>query len=1239
MKHKFLTIAFTLLAVLCLGAGLAACGGNDNSRLEYVEPTITVGTTVKKLASAPFKGVVSSNEFGLLTMKGDYAGNRFDYKDRYITPDRMVKAYYRNGAWFTQENLGNVNTATPWEEAEFEPLTYTADMPNRVEPNGRAAAYGVALMLSVKENNAINNNLKYQKEAESNPSYDYSDFFKKVPENGVWTGELTLSGIRSYDSDEDFVNYSSRKCESLADLVDYMSFFKYAAAPFTQDQFIELFTALSELEGEYKELGSFCGSILAAGKPSAGQSAFDYFRGAWREMHKGQDAAAFEALKTENPDEYGDMDFETYLVQYSHSVRDAWRELPNAALALAIGKEVFIGSGDFLFYFDKQGNLTGAKMFNSSDNPVDDIQFTATAPELDNIDDIKITYVEQGFSSDTVTCADDGWAVQFTLGGEDKAKTIESLDSISIEGCTAAAKLGAFEKEITYMVAPMELTIDGRTAKGTFRYKTNSESVYWDIRFSYADLCKLFEQEADPDDIPSEDAVTLFSSTIYADRAVSYHGTVADFVEKPLSEIERWDTIPYRVFQEKLYGQPYSDYAYYVDGEKIAEAAYLYEDGKLTFTHGNYIKTLFDEPWAPDSWIYFRQEEDGLWAYKHTYKAGWKVDEPRLCKMKMERPPLLTDYKHYLSYLSQDEFYSAVRILDGKAVFDLNGITYHYDLNTFVCTFEIDGITVEARPESLSYSSGENWGNAMEVSFTDMPDEEGWQRSMEDSAAPDSATLKKDGKLYELDFLNKKAKYNGEYFFMEDGVLKQLVSYDGTTWEMTDASYTEEEIFYYPLAALAGYTYDAFHYDPFDDMFYIEVEGTLYGVHLAGWAGFDPRADYVFIRKPDERFSESYFISKTNKTIVTLPQVTISQADVEQAVEDSFRAASYEVKISVAANNFMLDEKIDFNNQIIYMTVTNANGDAPINLYRAVSENRCWLYSDASGAWLRAETKGDPATLISAANELSGLKAALDELRSSSSYTIPRDEYSDTYTIGDYTITVENGYIASLRHGKGLAAVNMTFSQYNNASLTLPALGAEDAAAKEKFITAMNNTIYAANFHVDWEMNGATYSSDVVAGEKALTKISTNAGGQTTVIGEIYREVNGSKVDMWTRQRSTMLTWGSWSKSSYSGTEEEIKTDMFLQNVVFAATLGSTPDLVYILSKYDAATDTYTMRDFNFATMNVVESTFRIEGGYVTEWTTKSKDLLAALGVTGDSLTFRYSNFGNTWVTKPAGIS
>lgn len=1282
MKRKFLTIVLALLTALCLAAGVAACAPkSDDALFDDTEPTLTVGTSVKELADVPFKGVTASANFGLYNLKGDYVGENFDYKERNITPDRFVNTYLRDGVWFTQENIGNVDATTPWEEAEFAPLTYTADLENHVKPNSRLAAYGFALMLSVKENSIINQNLKYQEMIDRNANAEfYASMIKEIPENGVWTGEVDLSGYLDF---ENFYTESLRECKSIADLVDRMSFFKYATAPFTQEQFIELLTGLSEFNlgpSDYNSLRGFSRSILAAGKPASGQSAFDYFRGAWKKMYEGMDEAAFEALKDECPDDFasevGEMDFGTYIRACCDWIRSIWGELPKAAVAWSIGESTTANAGDLCLYFDEQGTLTGVKSYSnrgsSMETVIDDILFTAEAPELEDIDDTEIVYVEQGFSFDTVTCeGDGGWTAKFTLGGDNRAKTIRSLDFFSIEGYNVAAKLGAFEKDGNGMKAPIEITVDGKTANGNLTYYwTHDRSIDWNIYLTYADMCELFGEEADPDIMPPESEMTLLGGKIGTDTAVTYHGTISEFVQKPLSEITHWDTKPFDVFTDAIHelrgDSVYidgDDYAYYVGGEKIAELSCYHDSGEIARLNLSCYKTLFDEPWAPNSFLSFRQEEDGIWAYKYSSNAGWSASS-RLCKMKIGIPRLFTDYKYYLFNLSEDEYYRNVRVANGEAVFELNGIMHHFDLSTADCTFELDGISVTGKNERTSYIPDYTWSAAMEVSDKNKPDGEGWQKAMDRTAEPDSVTLTRDGDVLELDFLNKKAYYCGIYYAVQDGVLKQFSSYDGgSTWETEDTECTEAEIFYYPLKALIGVSYDAFTYDAFDDMFYIGIEDRLYGIHLAGWAGSEPRVDFVAVLEPDSNGRVYYEISKIDSTVVDLPQMSVGSEGVEEALARSLAATSYEAELTVSFNDLVSKEKFDFIHQITEATLTNTAGESPFRCLRAASEGKCWLYSDASGAWLRAETEGDTSTYVSDMNELLAIKRALDKLRENGSYTIPYDSATGVYTIGEFAVTVENGYIASYRRGEDDAVIVATFSNYNNVSLTLPATGTEDVAAKNAFVTALRNTAAAANFHTEWTIedtiNGMdremVYASDIIAGQKAFSRVNmvldTGAAmGKVTIpAAELYREVSAGPllvVKIWQRDNTMsspsldQVTWGSWHEAGTSSADPfMLRLDMYLQNCVYAALEEKDPSLLWIAAKYDAATGTYTMRDFNVVTMSVVVNTFKIEGDYVTEWTTQNRDWLEGLGIPGDSLTFRYSNFGSTEVTKPTGIS
>ena len=1115
MKHKFLKIALTISAVLCLGAGLAACGGGDpNEAILALEPTVTVGKSAEKLVNADLKGFVLERNSPYVPMvRGDYAQNSYDIVEVNSNQNYVNKVNYRDGTCFLRTTERDLTDLT-WQNAEFGSLTYLPN-PSSVTscptPLPRAAAYGFAFLLSGTENfMAFSNQIR---EIELEMGRNQNRELYDIPADGLWTGEIKLYGY----ADSYYFTPSVWREGTFDEAIRKVPFFRFATAPLTQEQLKEFFTAVSGLD---TEIGEVCGKIVECGEIVEGQSSYEYFVNAVEEA-------------------YGDGGFSSFESTFQY-----WRNLPWAVMTLALGGD-YTSMGLMTSYvatFNAQGELVSVRDSATAEEEHSTVRFTAD-PALDDIDDETVNYL------------------------------------VTDE-----------QEEVTTM----------------------------------------------------------------------YRATASEFMQKPLEEIPNMEVVPLDSLCSSL-GDLNTSLSYYVDGEEFVQATYFYDRGTFPSEYfcrcvcAKYTVPMFGESWGPGSRIWFREEEDGTWAYKaygplDTWRAYVEHDGNDH-KAKMDRPSYLIDTSlECLCSLTQAEFslfslaeeeayYNEIWEHDNILTFDVDGISCRMNVADLTCTYEYDGVPVTVKIIGQAGWELTDPETFIDVSDLEAPSKENYKSALARCVSPKTVAL---NGTYRLNLEEKECvstDYPMRYYKMENGELKEYVQENGAWTKHTSEDTYMEMIIDYPLHYLTEEDYDSFTYVAFDEMFYLRKGDIYYGIHLSDLDTSRPTVDYIVTYDCNTHRYYGFYLSDFNGVAYAFPEVIPVKVDVEQAVEDSFRATSYEVKISATANNFILDEKIDFNNQIIYMTVTNANGDASLALYRAVSENRCWVYSDASGAWLRAETKGDPATLISAANELSGLKAALDELRSSSSYTIPWNEYTDTYTIGDYTVTVENGRIATLRHGSGLAAVRMTFSHYNNSSLTLPELGTVDAAAKEKFITAMNNTIHAANFHVDWEMDGATYSSDVVAGEKALTKISTNAGDQTTVIGEIYREVNGSKVDMWTRQRSTMLSWGSWSKSSYSGTEEEIKTDLFLQNVVFAATLGSTPDLVYILSKYDAATDTYTMRDFNFATMNVVESTFKIENGYVTEWTTKSRDMLAAIGASGNSITFRYSNFGNTWVTKPTGIS
>ena len=1254
MKRRILTFLLAASAVLSLSMGLAACGGteDDHGKADF---NVTVGESVKKLVGAPLKGVSGIIGWRNTTVEGSYTDGEFDYMCRTNQPTHFSKVYYRGGKWFAQNELGSVGPDTQWEDVEFSPLDYGTSLDEFYRPDARAAAYGYAMMLSVKENSIAYYNAKMQEIYANQPDFNMSSVLRELPEDGVWTGEVDFEDYTSWENfyDDEWAG----EIDSAVDVVEKMPFFRFATAPFTQDQFKELLTALSSLD---TPLATLCGSIVREGKTSAGQSAYDYLMDAFGKIFQGvnggtyDESAVFPGLVRESDEMTG------FLGEFCTAMQMIWAELPMEVLALTVGKDSYVyGIEEFTAIFDEQGGLTRVTNYSNrgsfGEAVVDDILFTDT-PAVEDIDDVVMTHVELGYAQEHVTCLEYSFlsseattmievSVSLTLDGG-KIAAIESVAPLNSPVFTFGA-LGEYSSpnEIGTRYAPVPFTVDGRSAEGRLCYNDTAEGnhrVYWSIEIPADIFQALFERELTDEE--KAGYVKLVDGTLEPDHAVCYRATVSEFAQKSLAELPHVETLSYTAFQSALAGSSPS-YDYYVDGEKIANIQYFYytHETQPRWSRAVYYRTLFNEPWSEMSYIYFHAEteEEGLYAYKTTSRAGWRESGmPSFYMLKIERPGILIDPVHnMLRSMEKNAYYAGISLKDGALEYEVDGVPVRMDLADCSFSFEVDGVTVTARLSDWSYSSEPSWFQAERITNVDAPAEDALRQALEKCLSPDSVTVEKNGRsVYELDLAHRTAYTGNTYYKIEEGVLKEYYTMDGNTWESRVSSRTEEEIFDYPLKALVGVPYEDFVFDVFDRMFYVTVNGTLYGIHLSSDAS---TVDFLNV-STDDVWGDSYRFSGFGSTTVRLPQSELNAAGIEKALQDSLDAKSYEMKITIDANDLVLNESIDFTNRIAHAVLTNKKGESPLNVVRAVTEGKTWVYSDASGAWLRTETGGDTATYIASFGELTAIKAAWDELTKAPSYTIPWDRATDAYTIGEYTVTFADGRVASYRHGEGVVIV-ATFSKYNEISLTLPSLGTDDDTVREKFITAMRNTVSAENFHAEWTLNDMTYSSDIVAGQRAFTRVSSTVQGLTIPFVEMYREKNGDSVDLWQREidfdhspSPDQIVWGEWSgKTSMPEDAQTLRQDLFLQNCAYAAIEERDPGLFYIFAKYDAAADTYTIRDFNVAHMSVIECTIKFENGYVKEWTTKNRDWLKDLGVTGDSLKIAYSHYGETTVQKP----
>ena len=372
-----------------------------------------------------------------------------------------------------------------------------------------------------------------------------------------------------------------------------------------------------------------------------------------------------------------------------------------------------------------------------------------------------------------------------------------------------------------------------------------------------------------------------------------------------------------------------------------------------------------------------------------------------------------------------------------------------------------------------------------------------------------------------------------------------------------------------------------------------------------------------------------------NNSCLTSAKVEYLHDKLVQAVEASLSANSYAVSVENKQSKTVLKERFDFANKIVSTEIENLAGETLFKSLCAVTEGKVYMYSDASGVWLRAEGTGDPATYMQTANPLTAFKTEWEAFKATEKSA--RKNTAGEYVIGGYALTFADGSIVTLHDTKTDSTI--TFTQFNSAALSLPTLGQADEAVHKKFIDGIANSASATTFHAEWTLDGVTYASDIETGKSAFTEASM----QNTPMMQMYRECTGETLTLWTRTIDLMsmpsLKWMAWQKQTMPEGADALRTDMYLQNAAsFITAGGNDPELLFIFAKYDAATDTFAIKDFD-ASGELFDYTLKISDGYITEWKIGNKTWLQSLDTNADSLTIYYDKYNEAEVSKPQDIA
>lgn len=481
------------------------------------------------------------------------------------------------------------------------------------------------------------------------------------------------------------------------------------------------------------------------------------------------------------------------------------------------------------------------------------------------------------------------------------------------------------------------------------------------------------------------------------------------------------------------------------------------------------------------------------------------------------------------------------------------------------------------------------------------------------------------------------------YFYEKDSMRKR---------EVEHAAFMDEPFrFFFSVWELPSAEYYAFFSYADGKFSFVSDDGTEYSVELVdGSDTFSKDFGSVsfVVNGQTVKFDflhESYFP-------VTLPERSVPLADAawEETLDRTFRATGYEAQVVSDRLGVTVNVAIDFTDKIATSSVTDKKGEVIFNLLRAVTENKAWVYSDSSGAWLRAETDADPATYFDGLDELSGVKAAWETMSNGGDYDLAAayDPTKEEYAVGDFFVTVRGGYVVSTRNKT--TGVVTTFSKYGEVGLALPALGSYDEQKKAAFLEAIRRSDEAASFRQEFVLSDGTvggmrYTTDVLKGTKSFTRMTAEMGEQSYPMMEGYREWADGSETIWTRtvamtaMPSADPQWERWTSQTSGVTEAAHGQDLYFYHAATVLTGGGeSAEMLFILSRYDAETDTYIIKDYNALTGKIVENRLQIANGYITKLISTNVDWLKALGMDTKELVIEYSAYNEASVTKPVGI-
>ncbi len=736
-----------------------------------------------------------------------------------------------------------------------------------------------------------------------------------------------------------------------------------------------------------------------------------------------------------------------------------------------------------------------------------------------------------------------------------------------------------------------------------------------------------------------------------SDDVTVYKDTVENFLNKSLDNIYHIETKTYDKFDSsfrKLRSKLNSDtddYSIeYKIGNDVVAATYIADKGKVDIY---YIAGEKD---------YFGNIDGEWWRFNIKKNSGWR-------RVKATSEPNVFTYDPYGYFMNpiidQDTYYSLVEWKNSAYEFEIDGVRYRMTQDGSFSFKDANEKTVTLTYKSNSYladTNVEQLGPDVEEAEP-KPDKQVFDAALKASLEAKSVTYNNDNYEYWLDFVNNKSGYNSyynTYYVFENGTLYEYKAEYGT-YSKTESEKTYDAAFAYPVKDLKDCKYEDMEYDPFEETWNVEIDGAKYS--------FSFKNGYIEkLSKTPKNSSrtQTYEFSNYNKTTIELPKIRLSDEELRAALKKSFEASSYEAKRFFEQSGLTIVEQFDHKNQLANAKWTNSKNVDILNILRAVSDGKVWMYSDASGQWLRAELDSDPATYIDDVSELMSFKRDVESKFSSENYTFNWDQQKDEYTFKnsnfDCVITVKNGYLATLGLKSGADTV-LEFSKYNEVSLSLPKLGQADETVRAEFAQAIENSANASNFRMKFDAIMSdiplTLTTDVIKGERALTTgtlvypAGTVPSGYPTEVDllQVYREWSDDITTTWTRNAEPTMDmtykFGAWSQGMRAPEPDEAhKADLWYYNFAQAIVDGGMPlDVLFVLSKYDERTKEYVVRGYDPTDMHIVEYRFKVQDGFISEVTITDKAILQSMNLQNESLTIRYSGYNETTLDRPEGVN